>query len=114
MQMSMSNSVQEEEHLSIPVKCSHQKGAQKSDHCLWVRRLALSAGQKVLKIDHKIIKRPIAHSIGDKIRDSHDKSQIMEDRRECMAASSNALTTLGVVSRGCSNVLPYSYFYHRY
>ena len=32
------------------------------------RHLALTAGQEVLKVDHEIIQRQMAHSFGDKIR----------------------------------------------
>ena len=38
------------------------------------RHLALTAGQEVLKVDHEIIQRQMAHIFGDKIRGSYDKS----------------------------------------
>ena len=41
------------------------------------RQLALTAGQEVLKVDHEIIQRQMAHSFGDKIRGYYDKSQML-------------------------------------
>jgi len=55
------------------------------------RHLALTAGQEVLKVDHEIIQRQMAHTFGDKIRGSYDKSQMMEERRDFMVAWSDAL-----------------------
>ena len=36
------------------------------------RHLALTAGQEVLKVDHEIIQRQMAHAVGDKIRQAYD------------------------------------------
>ena len=38
------------------------------------RHLALTAGQEVLKVDHVTIQRQMAHTFGDMIRGSYDKS----------------------------------------
>jgi len=62
------------------------------------RRLALTAGHEVLKVDHEIIQRQMAHTFGDKIRGSYDKSQIMEERRDFMAAWSDALVEQGLIT----------------
>ena len=50
------------------------------------RHLALTAGQEVLKVDHEIIQRQMAHTFGDKICGCYDKSQMMEERRDFMVA----------------------------
>ena len=55
------------------------------------RHIALTAGQEVLEVDHEIIQRQMAHTFGDKISGSYDKSQMMEERRGFMVAWSDAL-----------------------
>ena len=60
------------------------------------RHLALTAGQEVLKADHEIIQRQMAHTFGDKIRGSYDKSQMMEERRDFMVAWCDALSDQGL------------------
>ena len=55
------------------------------------RYLALTAGHKVLKVDHEIIQRQMAHSFGDMIKGFYDNSQMMEECREFMVAWSGAL-----------------------
>ena len=62
------------------------------------RHLALTAGQEVLKVDHEIIQRQMAHTFGDKIRGSYDKSQMMEQRRDFMVAWSDALVEQGLIT----------------
>ncbi len=62
------------------------------------RHLALTAGQEVLKVDHEIIQRQMAHTFGDKIRGSYDKSQMMEERREFMVVWSDALVEQGLIT----------------
>ena len=62
------------------------------------RHLALTAGQEVLKVDHEIIQRQMAHTFGDKIRGSYDKSQMMEERRDFMVAWSDALLEQGLIT----------------
>ena len=62
------------------------------------RRLALTAGQEVLKVDHEIIQRPMAHTFGDKIRCSYDKSQMMDERRDFMVACSDALLEQSLIT----------------
>ena len=37
-----------------------------------------------MKVDHEIIQQQMAHTFGDKIGGSHDKSQKMEERRGIM------------------------------
>ena len=54
------------------------------------RHLALTAGQEVLKVDHEIIRRQMAHTFGNKIRGSYDKSQMMEERCDFTVAWSVA------------------------
>jgi hypothetical protein len=51
----------------------------------------LTAGQEVLKVDHEIIQRQMAHTFGDQIGGSYDNSQMMEERRDFMIAWSDAL-----------------------
>ena len=63
------------------------------------RHLALTAGQEVLKVDHEIIQRQMAHTFGDKIRGSYDKSQMMEERRDFMVAWSDALVEQGLITK---------------
>ena len=60
------------------------------------RHLALTAGQEVLKVDHEIIQRQMAHSFGDKVRGSYDKSQMLDERRQFMIAWSDALVEQGL------------------
>ena len=60
------------------------------------RHLALTAGQEVLKVDHEIIQRQMAHTFGDKVRGSYDKSQMIKERREFMVAWSDALVEQGL------------------
>ena len=62
------------------------------------RHLALTAGQDVLKVDHEIIQRQMAHTFGDKIRGSYDKSQMMEECREFMVVWSDALVEQGLIT----------------
>ena len=62
------------------------------------RHLALTAGQELLKVDHEIIQRQMAHTFGDKIRGSYDKSQMMEERRDFMDAWSDALVEQGLIT----------------
>ena len=62
------------------------------------RHLALTAGQEVLKVDHEIIQRQMAHSVGDKIRGHYDKFQMMKERREFMVAWSDALVEQGLIT----------------
>ena len=62
------------------------------------RHLALTACQEVLKVDHEIIQRQMAHSFGDKIRGYYDKSQMMKERREFMVAWSDALVEQGLIT----------------
>ena len=59
---------------------------------------ALTSGQEVLKVDHEIIQRQMAHTFGDKIRGSYDKSQMMEERRDFMVAWSDALVEQGLIT----------------
>ena len=62
------------------------------------RHLALTAGQEVLKVDHEIIQRQMAHSFGDKIRGYYDKSQMLDERREFMIAWCDALVEQGLIT----------------
>ena len=62
------------------------------------RHLALTAGQEVLKVDHEIIQRQIAHSFGDKIRGYYDKSQMLDERREFMIQWCDALVEQGLIT----------------
>ena len=62
------------------------------------RHLALKAGQEILKVDHEIIQRQMAHSFGDKIRGYYDKSQMMKERREFMVAWCDALVEQGLIT----------------
>ena len=57
------------------------------------RPLALTASQEVLKVDHEIIQRQMAHTFGDKIRCFYEKSRmmVMDERRDFMVAWSDAL-----------------------
>ena len=59
---------------------------------------ALTSGQEVLKVDHEIIQRQMAHTFGDKIRGSYDTSQMMEERRDFMVAWSDALVEQGLIT----------------
>lgn len=62
------------------------------------RHLALTAGHAVLKVDHEIIQRQMAHSFGDKTRVHYDKNQMIEVRRDFMVAWSNALVEKGLIN----------------
>ena len=62
------------------------------------RHLALTAGQEVLKVDHEIIQRQMAHTFGDKIRGSYDKSQMMEERRDFIVTWSDAQVEQGLIT----------------
>ena len=60
------------------------------------RSLALTAGQEVLGYDHEIIRRQLAHAIGDKIRQSYDRAKFLEERRAFMNDWSKALVEAGM------------------
>ncbi len=62
------------------------------------RHLALTAGQEVLKVDHEIIQRQMAHSFGDKIRGYYDKSQMLTERKDFMIAWCDALMEQGLIT----------------
>ena len=62
------------------------------------RHLALTAGQEVLKVDHEIIQRQMAHSFGDKIRGHYDKSQMLDERRDFMIQWCDALVDQGLIT----------------
>ena len=62
------------------------------------RHLALTAGQEVLKVDHEIIQRQMAHSFGDKIRGYYDKSQMLTERKDFMIAWCDALVEQGLIT----------------
>ena len=62
------------------------------------RHLALTAGQEVLKVDHEIIQRQMAHSFGDKIRVHYDKSQMLDERREFMVQWCDSLVEQGLIT----------------
>ena len=46
----------------------------------------MTAGLEVLKVDYEIIQQQMAHTFGDKIGGSYDKSQMMEMRRDFLVA----------------------------
>ena len=52
----------------------------------------------MLKIDHEIIQRQMAHSFGDKIRGHYDKSQMLDERREFMIQWCDALVEQGLIT----------------
>ena len=62
------------------------------------RHLALTAGQEVLKVDHEIIQRQMAHSFGDKIRGHYAKSQMLDECREFMIQWCDALVEKGLIT----------------
>ena len=62
------------------------------------RHLALTAGQEVLKVDHEIIQRQMAHLFGDKIRGLYDNSQMLDERREFMIQWCDALVEQGLIT----------------
>ena len=62
------------------------------------RHLALTAGQEVLKVDHEIIQRQMAHSFGDKIRGYYDKSQMLTERKDFMISWCDALVEQGLIT----------------
>ena len=62
------------------------------------RHLALTAGQEILKVDHEIIQRQMAHSFGDKIRGNYDKSQMLDERRDFMIQWCDALVEQGLIT----------------
>jgi hypothetical protein len=61
----------------------------------------LTAGQEVLKVDHEILQRQMAHTFGDKIGGSYDKSKMMEERRDLLVAWSDALVEEGLLTQPC-------------
>ena len=62
------------------------------------RHLALTAGQEVLKVDHEILQRQMAHSFGDKIRGHYDKSQMLDESREFMIQWCDVLVEQGLIT----------------
>ena len=63
------------------------------------RHLAFTAGQELLKVDHEIIQRQMAHTFGDKIRGSYNKTPMMEERRDFMVAWSDAQVKQGLITQ---------------
>ena len=45
----------------------------------------------MLKVDHEIIQRQMAHSFGDKIRCYYDNSQMLTERKDFMVTLCDAL-----------------------
>ena len=61
-----------------------------------MRSLALTAGQEVLGFDAEIIRRQLAHAVGDKTQRAYDKSKFIDERREFMKAWTRALVKQGL------------------
>ena len=62
------------------------------------RHLALTAGDEVIKVDHEIIQKQMAHTFGDKIGGSCDKSHMMKELRDFMIALPDALLKQGLIT----------------
>ena len=92
----MSSSLQEEGSINMCIEIhlmliSKKMGYKGLTTAHGFRHLALTAGQEVLKVDHEIIQRQMAHSFGDKIRGYYDKSQMLTERKDSMIAWCDAL-----------------------
>jgi integrase len=61
-----------------------------------LRRTALTAGQDVLGFSSDLIQRQMAHALGDKVRQSYDQSQLLDERKEFMVAWCDALLERGM------------------
>lgn len=61
-----------------------------------MRSLALTAGQEVLGFDAEVIRRQLAHAVGDKIQQAYDKTKFIDERREFMNAWTKALVDQGM------------------
>ena len=61
-----------------------------------LRRTALTAGQDVLGFPSDLIQRQMAHALGDKVRQSYDQSQLLDERKEFMVAWCDALLERGM------------------
>ena len=63
-----------------------------------VRSIPLTAGQEILGFSHEVIQRQMAHSVGDRVRQAYDRSQMMDERRKFMIAWCDALVEQGLIT----------------
>ena len=61
-----------------------------------VRSIPLTIGQDVLGFSSDVIRRQLAHAIGDKVRQAYDRSTLLEERRDFMVAWSDYLLAQGL------------------
>jgi len=61
-----------------------------------VRSIPMTAGQEVLGFPAELIQRQLSHSIGDKVRQAYDRSEMLTERRKFMIAWSDALLAQGM------------------
>ena len=47
---------------------------------------------------HEFIQRQMAHSIGDRVRQAYDRSQMMDERRKFMITWCDALVEQGLIT----------------
>ena len=62
-----------------------------------VRRLPMTYGQDILKYSSEVIQRQLSHTIGDKVRQAYDSSQMLDERRGFMIAWSDAMLERGLI-----------------
>ena len=63
-----------------------------------VRSVPLAAGQEIIDFSHEVIQRQMAHSVGDRVRQAYDRSQMMDERRKFMIAWCDALVEQGLIT----------------
>jgi len=61
-----------------------------------VRAIPMTAGQEVLGFPPELIQRQLSHSIGDKVRQAYDRSEMLNERRKFMVSWCDALLAQGM------------------
>jgi len=61
-----------------------------------VRSIPLTIGQDILGFSPDVIRRQLAHAIGDKVRQAYDRSSLLKERRDFMLAWSDYLLDQGL------------------
>ena len=61
-----------------------------------VRSIPLTIGQDILGFSPDVIRRQLAHAIGDKVRQAYDRSSLLKERTDFMVAWSDYLLDQGL------------------
>ena len=61
-----------------------------------MRFIPMTAGQEVLGFPAELIQRQLSHSIGGKVRQAYDRSEMLNERRMFMISWCDALLAQGM------------------